>query len=180
MPFRFTPLKLQGLMLIEPEVIDDARGFFMEVYQSKDFKKAGITKDFVQRNQSRSLKNVLRGLHYQKAPMAQGKLVRVVSGKIFDVAVDIRKDSPTFGRWDGAELDAEGRHMLFIPEGFAHGFCVLSDAADVEYSCTNFHSPEHERGILFSDPKLGIRWPVASPVISERDRKNPILEKADV
>lgn len=173
----FTELELPGVVLIEPEVFGDARGFFMEVYHKQRFAEAGIGAEFVQENHSRSEGRVVRGFHYQlRHP--QGKLVRVIAGAIFDVAVDIRRTSPTFGRWVGANLSAENRHQLYIPSGFAHGFCTCSDAAEVIYQCTNFYRPEDERGILWNDPDIGVTWPTVDPILSDRDRVNPRLRDA--
>ncbi len=159
---KFTPTAIPDVILIEPKVFGDARGFFMESWNERAFEQAGITAHFVQDNHSRSTKGVLRGLHYQiKQP--QGKLVRVIAGEIFDVVVDIRKNSPSFGNVVTTTLSAENRHMLWVPAGFAHGFCVTSEHAEVLYKTTDFWSPEHERAILWNDPDLAIAWPLAGP-----------------
>lgn len=178
MPFRFTRLEIPEVVLIEPAVFPDERGFFMEAYKYSEFAAFGISERFRQDNHSRSRKGVLRGLHYQNPPKAQGKLVRAVAGEIFDVAVDIRKGSPTYGRWVGATLSAENKAMLYIPAGFAHGFCVLSEAAEVLYKTTEEYAPECEAGIIWNDPEIGIRWPVEDPIISPKDARWPPLKEA--
>ncbi len=172
---------IPDVLLIEPKVFEDKRGFFFESYNQKVFKEKGIDVTFVQDNHSRSRKWVLRGLHYQIC-MPQAKLVRVVVGKIFDVAVDIRRSSPTFGKWVGVELSAENKKQLYIPEGFAHGFLVLSDWAEVLYKTTNFYSPECDRTIIWNDPILNIAWPLngQSPVLSDKDRKGVLLKQAEL
>ncbi len=180
MPFEFEALQLSGLMLIKPRIFGDDRGFFLETYKRSDFLKAGIDRDFVQINHSRSRKGVLRGLHYQLNPKAQGKLVQCLRGRVLDVAVDIRKASPTFGRYVMVELSEENHHMLYIPEGFAHGFLVLSDVADILYGVTEEYSPEHDRGIIWDDPDIGIDWPVKEPILSEKDRALPPLREAEI
>ena len=174
MPVRFTGISLTGVILIEPQVFKDARGFFVETFHKEKYARGGIDRTFVQDNHSHSQRGTLRGLHYQLGH-AQGKLVYVVTGEIFDVAVDVRRGSPTFGKWVGAHLSAENRHQIYVPEGFAHGFCVLSDRADVIYKCTDFYSPEDECGIFWADPTIDIDWPIDAPVISEKDSKNPKL-----
>jgi dTDP-4-dehydrorhamnose 3,5-epimerase len=179
MPFIFKKLAVPEVILIEPKVFKDARGSFMEVYKYSDFAQAGIKEHFVQDNFSKSIKGVLRGLHFQKKPNAQGKLIRCIKGSIFDVAVDIRKGLPTFGKWVGAELSEENGLMLYIPPAFAHGFVVLSETAGVVYKCTREYSPEDESGIIWNDPDLGIRWPVNDPVLSEKDKNYPALKDAD-
>jgi len=163
---------LDGIVVIEPKVFGDHRGFFYESYHYQRYCDAGITAVFVQDNQSRSVKNTLRGLHYQVNP-GQGKLVRVIDGEIFDVAVDVRWQSPTFGQWFGINLSAENKKQLYIPVGFAHGFCVLSDFAEVNYKCTDYYSPKDERGILWNDPALAIEWPIENPILSVRDQQHP-------
>ena len=178
MAVRFTETSLPGVMLIEPQVFTDTRGFFLEACHQEKYAGAGITKPFVQDNHSRSQKGTLRGLHYQLGH-AQGKLVYVVIGEIFDVAVDIRRGSPTFGRWVGARLSEENKHQIYVPEGFAHGFCVLSDTADVIYKCTDFYSPKDERGVFWADPTINIEWPIPSPVLSEKDKRNSRLDELD-
>ena len=163
---------IEGLCVIEPEVHLDARGYFMESYNQRDMQEAGFHVNFVQDNQSGSVKGVLRGLHYQKE-YPQGKLVRVIRGAVFDVAVDIRKDSATYGKWYGIELSEENRKQLYIPEGFAHGFLVLSDRAEFSYKCTDFYHPGDEGGIAWNDPVLGIQWPKIDSgyLLSEKDQK---------
>lgn len=168
---KFTPLAIPEVVLIEPRVCGDARGFFMETYTRRAFAEHGITADFVQCNHSCSVRHTLRGLHYQVG-QPQGKLVRAVRGEVFDVVVDIRFDSPTFGRWVGEILSAENKKQLYVPVGFAHGFCVLSDAAEFLYSCTDYYFPQGERGIIWNDPQLAIAWPVQEPLLSEKDRRN--------
>ncbi len=174
--------RLDGVLVIEPDVFGDDRGFFMESYNAKAFADAGIDVGFVQDNHSRSSRGVLRGLHYQISPKAQDKLVRVVSGEVFDVAVDLRKDSPTFGQWDGFLISAENKKQVFIPKGFAHGFLVVSETADFLYKCSDYYSPEHERGVLWNDPAIGIEWPfpaeTAEPTLSKKDTTLPTLENA--
>jgi len=180
MPFSFRRLEIPGLILIEPRVFSDERGFFMETYKTPDFVAAGITANFVQENHSRSAQGVLRGLHYQNPPFAQGKLVRVIRGEIFDVAVDIRKGSPTWCKWVGVTLSEENKNAIYIPEGFAHGFCVLSEIAEVIYKTTNVYSPESEAGIAWNDPELNIKWPIQNPIVSQKDSKLPLLSNADI
>jgi dTDP-4-dehydrorhamnose 3,5-epimerase len=171
---QFLPAGLAGVVIIEPKVFDDERGFFMETFHRQKFAAAGIDVEFVQDNHSRSRRGVLRGLHYQLAH-PQGKLVRAVSGRIFDVAVDLRRGSPTFGSWYGCELTESNRRQIYIPAGFAHGFCVLSDSADVIYKCTALYHPDDERTLLWNDPPLGIQWPVADPVVSPKDARGRTL-----
>ena len=174
MPIQFTEKPLPGVFLIEPEVFKDDRGFFMETFHHKKYREKGIDRIFVQDNRSHSQQWTLRGLHYQlRNP--QGKLVYVVSGKILDIAVDIRRGSPTFGRWTGTLLSDENKRQLYIPEGFAHGFCVLSETADVIYKCTDLYAPGDEYGILWCDPTIDIAWPVEKPVLSKKDSLNPKL-----
>ena len=180
MSFNFIPLTIADVVLIEPQVFTDKRGFFTEVYKQTEFAKHGINQPFIQVNHSQSKKGILRGLHYQLEHMAQGKLIRTIVGEIFDVAVDIRKGSPTFGKWVGETLSAENRKMLYVPPGFAHGFCVLSKVAEIIYYCTQEYSLEHERGIIWSDPKLNIEWPVWSPTVSKKDAALPMLDAAEL
>ena len=180
---KFTPLAIPEVVLIEPKVFGDSRGFFLESFKQELFNQAtGTQHDFIQDNHSRSSKGVLRGLHYQLNPYAQGKLVRVITGAVFDVAVDIRRSSPTFGRWVGAELTAENHHQLWIPPGFAHGFVVLSDTADFVYKTTAYYAPETDRGILWNDPDIGIEWPQLDiPFsLSDKDQKQPAFKLAEV
>lgn len=162
-------LPLRGLLLVKPRVVRDDRGFFVETFSAEPYRRAGIDVAFVQDNHSRSVNGTLRGMHFQTAP-GQAKLVRAATGKIFDVAVDIRPDSPTFGRWHGVELDAIDHHQLFVPVGFAHGFCVLSDIADVSYKVSSPYDAATEAGFQFADPAVGIEWPTETPIISARDR----------
>jgi len=176
MSVRFTELSLPGIILIEPHVFKDARGFFLETFHKEKYAQGGADRTFVQDNHSHSQQGTLRGLHYQLGH-AQGKLVYAVTGEIFDVAVDIRRGSPTFGQWVGAHLSAENKYQIYVPEGFAHGFCVLSDSADVIYKCTDFYSPEDEFGIFWADPTIGIDWPIENPVLSEKDSRNPKLDE---
>src|SRR5690554_276828 len=178
---RATPLSIPEVFLIEPEVFGDERGFFFESFNQKAFEDAiGRPVAFVQDNHSRSAKNVLRGLHYQiKQP--QGKLVRVTAGEIFDVAVDLRKSSPTFGQWAGTILSAENKHQLWVPEGFAHGFVVLSASADFLYKTTDYYAPEHERVVIWNDPQIAIAWPEGiQPVLSPKDANAPSLDVAEI
>ncbi len=163
------PTELPGVVIIKPRVFTDARGFFFESYHAARYAEAGLPAVFVQDNHSSSVKGTIRGLHYQlRRP--QGKLFRVLRGSVLDVAVDIRRGSPTFGRWVGVELSAENKRQLFIPPGFAHGFCVVSEGAEVEYKCTDPYAPDDQRGVLWSDPTIGIRWPVQEPILSDQDR----------
>ena len=175
--FIFTKTSIEGLTIIEPAVYGDERGYFMETYNYRDFAAAGFDMTFVQDNQSRSKKGVLRGLHYQKKN-PQGKLVRVISGEVFDVAVDLRKGSLTFGKWFGVTLSEENKKQLYIPEGFAHGFLVLSETAEFVYKCTRFYDPEDEGGLLWNDPEIGIEWPEMKYItLNDRDKNNPLLKK---
>lgn len=165
---------IEGILIIEPEIFKDNRGLFLETYNEKKFKEAGIRSRFVQDNNSYSMGGVIRGLHYQlKNP--QGKLIHVKQGAIFDVAVDIRLGSPTFSKWIGFHLSAEDRRQIFIPEGFAHGFYVLSERASVDYKCTAFYAPEDEYGIRWNDPEIAIDWPTKNPILSEKDAHYPLL-----
>ena len=205
MPFNFSCLAIPDVIVIEPTVFPDDRGFFMESYKYSEFSAFGIKEHFVQDNHSRSTKGVLRGLHYQRSPKAQGKLVRVVVGEIFDVGVDIRlaraiekdlpygiremrifhgvkdiswaKGSPTYGRWVGERLSAENKRMLYIPPGFAHGFCVLSEVAEVLYKTTEEYAPEHDAGIIWNDHEIGIEWPIEHPILSPKDAALPRLSE---
>jgi dTDP-4-dehydrorhamnose 3,5-epimerase len=175
-----TPTQLPEVLLIEPKVFGDSRGFFFESWNEKAFEHAGVHARFVQDNHSRSEKGVLRGLHYQ-IRQPQGKLVRVVTGEIFDVAVDIRRSSPMFGRWTGVRLSAETHSMVWVPVGFAHGFCVLSESAEVLYKATDFYAPEHERCILWNDQEIGISWPpLGVPKLSKKDATGVRLRDAEV
>ena len=174
---------IPDVLLLEPKVFGDARGFFMETWNARTFENLGIRAQFVQDNHSRSSKNVLRGLHYQ-VRQAQGKLVRVTAGEIWDVAVDLRRGSPSFGRWVGMKLDAESHRMLWVPAGFAHGFLVTSESAEVLYKTTDYYAPEHERTLLWNDPALGITWPLtgepaAQPTMTDKDRRGTPLAGAE-
>lgn len=180
MPFTFIHLELKELILIEPKVFFDERGFFLETYKKTEFVKNGIFEDFVQDNHSFSKKGVLRGLHYQLNPMAQGKLVTVIKGKIWDIAVDIRKKSPTFLKWVAVELSEENKNMFYIPAGFAHGFVTLEDNTHVLYKCTNEYSLQHEAGILWCDPEINIKWPIKNPILSKKDASLPLLKDAKI
>lgn len=174
MPITFSPTSLAGVTLIEPQVFTDSRGFFMETFHQKKYSEAGISKTFVQDNLSRSSKGTVRGLHYQlKYP--QCKLVYVLSGEIYDIVVDIRHGSPTFGRWMSVLLSSDNKKQVYIPDGYAHGFCVLSNTADVMYKCTDLYAPGDDFGVLWSDPALGIDWPVDEPILSEKDTRYPVL-----
>lgn len=175
-----TPIK--DLVIIKPRVFADARGFFCETYNAQRYKDAGIVPDFCQDNMSKSSYGVVRGLHYQLNPHSQSKLVSVVEGSVWDVAVDLRKDSPTFGQWYGVELTAENHLQFMIPQGFAHGFSVLSETAVFTYKCDDFYSPTLERGIMYNDPSLNIDWriPADKAIISEKDTKHPLLKDAEL
>ena len=171
--------EISGLVLIEPKSFGDSRGFFFESYQRDRYREAGIGESFVQDNVSRSRKGTLRGLHYQMV-QPQGKLVYVTRGEVFDVAVDIRRSSPTFGRWFGATLNDENHRQLYVPPGFAHGFCVTSETADFCYKCTDFYLPSHERTLLWNDPAIGISWPeLENFILSEKDQKGLLLANAE-
>jgi dTDP-4-dehydrorhamnose 3,5-epimerase len=170
----FRDTRLQGVRQIVPRVFRDTRGHFFESFREDEFHAAGITHPFVQDNHSRSTRGTVRALHFQTQP-GQPKLVRVARGRVFDVTVDLRRDSPTFGRWQGIELDDEEGHLLYIPVGFAHGFCALSEVADFVYKVGSYYDPATERGLLWNDPDLGVDWPVDAPILSERDAANPTL-----
>lgn len=177
---KILPTRLPGVLVLEPKVFGDSRGFFFESFNRRIFAEAtGMELDFVQDNHSRSAKGVLRGLHYQiKQP--QGKLVRVVRGAVFDVAVDLRRSSPTFGRWDGVELSEDNQRQLWVPPGFAHGFVVLSESADFLYKTTDYYAPEHERCIIWNDPDIGIDWPLQNPQLSAKDQAGRAFAEAEV
>lgn len=180
--FSFTQTAIEGVFVIEPAVFGDSRGYFMETYNYQEFQQAGLTMQFVQDNQSKSRKGVLRGLHFQiKHP--QGKLVRVISGEVFDVAVDLRKGSKTYGKWTGVVLSAENKKQFYIPRGFAHGFLVLSDEAEFAYKCDEFYHPEDEGGLIWNDPEVGIAWPIQTDMeilLSEKDKIHPVLQELSV
>ena len=171
--------KLEGVYIIEPTIFGDNRGYFMESYSKRDFEEAGLTMNFVQDNESKSKKGVLRGLHFQ-TKYTQGKLVRVVEGEVFDVAVDLREGSPTFGQWTGVTLTAENKKQFYVPEGFAHGFLVLSDTATFQYKCTDYYAPEYDGGVLWNDPEIGIDWPlegIDEVLLSDKDQKQQTLKE---
>jgi dTDP-4-dehydrorhamnose 3,5-epimerase len=177
---RVQPTRLAGPLLVEPRVFADERGFFLETYSRERYASLGISEEFVQDNHSRSGRGALRGLHYQSEP-GQAKLVRVSRGRIWDVVVDLRRSSSTFGEWEAIELGDVDHRQLYVPIGFAHGFCVLSEVADVSYKVSSYYDPETERGIAWDDPALGIEWPIEQPVVSPRDQSNPVLaELADL
>ena len=176
-----TRLEIPDVLLISPTVFGDARGYFLESFRADKLAEFGVTAQFVQDNMSSSTRNVVRGLHYQKDPYAQGKLVRVIEGEVFDVAVDIRADSPWYGRWVGRLLSAENKESMYVPPGFAHGFCVVSETAQFHYKCTGYYAPEYERSVLWRDAALGIDWPVSADeaILSEKDATAPVLAVAD-
>jgi len=179
---KFSPTRIPDVILIEPDVFEDERGFFMETYHEEKYRAAGIKASFVQDNHSRSIRGTLRGLHYQ-ITHSQGKLVRVVVGEVYDVAVDLRRSSPTFGKWIGSKLTAQSKNQLWIPPGFAHGFYVLSDWAEVLYKATDIYTPQAERTVLWNDPEIGIEWPVipgTHPILSKKDAAARPLKEADV
>lgn len=182
MPFTFTRLALPDVILIEPKAYGDARGFFMETFKESEFRSAGICDHFSQDNQSRSCRGVLRGLHYQLPPSAQAKLVRCAAGELFDVVVDVRRSSPTFGRCVSAMLTAANRHILYVPFGFAHGICIVSETADVLYKASGEYCPALERGVRWDDPAIGIQWPLdgMTPSLSGKDAVCPLLADAEV
>jgi dTDP-4-dehydrorhamnose 3,5-epimerase len=166
--------ELDGVVLIEPEVHGDERGFLVETFRDDGWRALGVELDFVQENHSRSSRHILRGLHFQTAP-GQAKLVRCLRGRIWDVAVDLRRSSPTYGRWEGYELDDERHRQLYLPVGFAHGFCVLSEQADFAYKLSSYYDPATEAGIAWDDPEVGVEWPISAPMLSERDSSAPSL-----
>lgn len=183
MPFEFEHCNIEGLVVVTPKVFGDNRGFFLETYSKKAFAEGGIVAEFVQDNHSKSKRGVLRGLHFQKRK-AQGKLVRVTAGRVFDVAVDLRRDSPTFGKWKSVELSAENKKMFYIPEGFAHGFLTLEDNTEFQYKCTDDYAPEYDSGILWNDPDVNIDWKFAEYGLtqadldfSEKDKKQPTFRR---
>jgi len=173
----FQEMPIKGLILVEPHAFEDERGFFLERYNQKVFQSHGIDIDFVQDNHSQSAKHVLRGLHFQVPPFAQDKLVWVVRGEVFDVAVDLRRDSPTFGKWQGVTLSEDNRRMLLIPRGFAHGFVTLSERADFCYKTSHFYSQDHDCGLIWNDADVGVDWPVENPILSGKDQRHPTLQK---
>ena len=169
--------ELDGLLILEPKVFGDARGFFMETWHQRRYREAGIDAEFVQDNLSLSRRGTLRGLHFQN-PAPQGKLLQVLQGEVFDVAVDIRRSSPTFGRWHGLTLSAENKRQFYVPHGFAHGFAVLSETALFHYKCTSFYSPDHEFTLRWDDAQIGIQWPIAEPLLSQKDAQGVLLKNA--
>ncbi|WP_145139428.1 dTDP-4-dehydrorhamnose 3,5-epimerase [Paenibacillus sp. Y412MC10] len=178
---KVTPLNLQGAALLEPVVHGDNRGFFMESYSATVLEKQGVKFNFIQDNQSLSAEpGVIRGLHYQLNPKAQTKLIRVLTGAIYDVIVDVRKSSPTFGKWVGVILSEHNHRQLLVPKGFAHGFCTLVPNTQVLYKVDEYYSPENDRGILWSDPALGIDWPTSKPILSDKDQRHPLLKDAEL
>lgn len=180
--FNFIETKIKDLYIIEPKVFGDQRGYFMESYNAEHFREAGLTMTFVQDNESKSSKGVLRGLHFQTR-YTQGKLVRVTKGEVFDVAVDLRKGSPTYGQWEGVILSEENKRQFYVPEGFAHGFLVLSDEAVFNYKCTDFYHPEYDSGLLWNDEEVNIQWPldrVGNLLLSEKDKKQKKLKDLDL
>lgn len=177
--FTFIETKIKDLYIIEPKVFGDERGYFMESYNRADFAEAGLDMVFVQDNESKSKKGVLRGMHFQ-TKHTQGKLVRVIQGEVYDVAVDLRKDSPTFGQWEGVLLSAENKRQFYVPEGFAHGFLVLSDEAVFNYKCTDYYAPEYDSGLLYNDTDVNIKWPlenIEEITLSEKDKKQKTLKE---
>jgi dTDP-4-dehydrorhamnose 3,5-epimerase len=172
------PTRLDGLVLLEPDVHGDERGFLVETFSERDWREAGVDCEFVQDNHSRSSAGILRGLHFQRSP-GQAKLVRCMRGRVWDVAVDLRRDSPTFAQWEGHELDDELHRQLFVPRGFAHGFCVLSDVADVHYRLSDYYDPATEAGIAWDDPTVAVDWPIDDPQVSERDATAPKLAEIE-
>ena len=177
MPFEFKKLEIQDVILIKTKIFEDERGFFMETYKKEEFEKVGITGEFVQDNHSNSEYGVLRGLHFQKEPYAQAKIVRCIRGEIYDVAVDLRKNSPTFGKYVGVNLSEDNRYQLYIPRGFAHGFLVLSESAEVVYKVDNVYASDYETGLIWNDPDVNIPWPSDNPILSPKDQKLPTLRE---
>jgi dTDP-4-dehydrorhamnose 3,5-epimerase len=171
---RLVRTQLEGLVLIEPDVHEDERGFLVETFRDDVWHDLGVETEFVQENQSRSVRGTLRGLHFQTRP-GQAKLVRCLRGTVWDVAVDLRRDSATYGRWEGVELDDRSQRQVFVPVGFAHGLCVLSDVADVAYKLSGYYDPATEAGFAWNDPEVGIEWPISDPILSDRDRNAPLL-----
>ncbi len=178
MPFTFKKLDISDVIVIEPKIFSDDRGFFLESFKKSDFISNGITTEFIQDNFSHSKKGVIRGMHFQKPPKSQSKLVFVTKGEIFDVVVDIRRDSSTFGKWIGETLSETNHKLLYVPEGFAHGFCVLSQEAEIFYKTSKEYSPEHDNGIIWNDPEIDISWPIDNPIISKKDLNLPLLKDA--
>jgi dTDP-4-dehydrorhamnose 3,5-epimerase len=179
MVFKFTKLRVPAVIAIQPSVAADRRGYFLETYKESEFVRGGIASKFIQENMSFSARGVLRGLHYQVNPNAQAKLVGVASGEILDVAVDLRMRSPTYGKWVSQRLSSENHTMLFVPAGFAHGFCVLSEDASVTYKVDKEYAPSSERGVRWDDPELAVEWPIRDPIVSEKDAALPFLKEAE-
>ncbi len=177
MSFEFEKLEIPDIIIIKPKVFRDERGFFMEVYKKTDFEEEDIKNEFIQDNHSYSKKSVLRGLHFQREPYAQAKLVRCIVGEIYDVAVDLRRNSPTFGKYIAVRLSGKNNYILYIPRGFAHGFQVLSEYAHVMYKVDNLYAPEFESGLIWNDPYINIEWPIDKPILSNKDKKWPTLKK---
>ncbi len=178
---KITKTKLEGVVIIEPDVFGDNRGFFMESWNKKKMAEAGLNYDFVQDNHSKStVKGTLRGIHFQKGDKAQAKLVRCVKGAVFDVAVDLRKNSPTFKQWVGVELSEENKKQLLIPRGFGHGFVTLTDDVEFLYKADNYYAPEADAGIRWNDREIGVEWGIENPILSEKDKKNPFLKNAEI
>ncbi len=180
MPFNFIKADIDGVIIVEPRSFGDSRGFFLESYKKSEFVSNGIDVEFKQDNHSYSTKGVLRGLHYQKTPAAQAKLVRVIKGAVWDVAVDIRRDSPTFKKWIAMELSEKNNTMFYIPEGFAHGFLALTDEVHLIYKCSNEYTPQCDAGIIWNDPEIAIKWPIENPLLSDKDTVLPLLKDAVV
>lgn len=168
--------KLDGILIIEPDIFEDPRGFFLESYNRSKYSEIGIKEEFIQDNHSLSIKGTLRGLHFQLPQNPQVKLVRVTAGEVFDVVVDVRKNSPTFGKWESFILSAKNKKQIYVPLGFAHGFCVISDRAEFLYKCSSYYSPKDERAFAWNDPDVGIKWPVDAPILSKRDQLHPFLK----
>ncbi|MFO7974568.1 MAG: dTDP-4-dehydrorhamnose 3,5-epimerase [Candidatus Hydrogenedentota bacterium] len=179
MPVDFTPTEIEGVLEVHTKRFSDERGFFSEAYSQKIWSEAGFTELFVQDCLSKSAKGVLRGMHYQLAPHGMGKLVRVISGAIFDVGIDLRRESPTFGKWVGRELTADNNVALYFPPSFAHGFVALANDTLVYYKCTNIHTPEAERAIFYEDPDVGIDWPLQPSIVSQKDKEAPLFQEAE-
>lgn len=177
MPFEFEKTSIDGVYLIKPKIFGDERGFFLETYKKDDFEKEGITGDFVQDNHSKSKKGVIRAIHLQKGKHAQAKIVRCIKGAIWDIAVDLRKDSPTFGEYVAFELNEENKYILYIPRGCGHGFAALTEGVEMEYKNDNLYSPENETGVVWNDPDLKIPWPVENPIVAEKDKRLPTLKE---
>ncbi len=179
MPFTFIKARIDDVVVIQPRILHDGRGFFAEVFKASEFEANGIKETFVQVNHSKSQKNVLRGLHYQLAPKAQAKLISVLKGEILDVAVDIRKGSPSFGQWVSEKLSEDNKRMLYVPVGFAHGFCALTEDVEIMYYCSQEYDPALDRSILWNDPQINISWPVTEPIISPKDAGGKLLKEAE-